>query len=189
MKLKWLRTLSWRTLVAGVMAGAIIHICTTLAIPYTNNASAYMKLAPNLPLNQLVIAPPATPRTQLLPFVMPDVRYALCRFSIHRSPVRVRARLLDPSWTLALYTPAGDNFYIAMGLSSRRLDIAFDLVRPAPRFLGIFSTSHNIGTDQTKVPTPDETGLLVIRAPINGAAYSNEVEKALKQARCSPIEK
>lgn len=188
MKLKWLKILSWRALLAGVLLGAIIHIGTTLAIPYTSNASAFMKLAPQLPTNKLVIVPPASPKRQLLPFMMPNVRYALCRFNIHRSPVRIRAQLLDPSWTLALYSKAGDNFYIAMGLSSRRLDISIDLVRPAAKFLGLFSTSNSLAADQTKVPVPHETGLLVIRAPINGTAFADEVDRALKQASCRPIE-
>lgn len=185
---KWLKLFTLRTLflaVLGFLAGGIIHICYTLAIPYASDASAYKHLAPKLPINQITLADPVAGGEQLLPFVTPGVRYALCHYNIHRGPVKITARLLDPSWTLALYTPFGDNFYVASGLETKRLDIAFELVPPGERFLGLFSTARTVATDRNKIPVPSTSGLLVIRAPIGGAAFAREVDEALKLASCT----
>ena len=185
---KWFSILSWHTIIAGILAGGIIHILATLAIPYTASTTAYKQLAPSLPVNKLVVTPVASAKSQTLPFMTPEVRVALCRYNISRGPVRISARLLDPSWTLALYTPQGDNFHTTTGLSSQRNDVTFDLISPAPKFLGIFQTSTRPAQDRVTVTVPQKTGLMVLRAPINGTAFTQEVTDAMKLASCRRLE-
>ncbi len=184
---KLFRLLSWRAILAGILAGGIIHIIAVLAIPYIASTSAYVQLSPILPLNKLMIAPVANARSTLMPFMTPDVRYALCRYDISRGPVRISASLLDPSWTLALYTPQGDNFHTVTGLNSRQNNVSFDLIPPAPKFLGIFTTSARTASDRVTVNVPQKIGLMVLRAPISGAAFTQEVETTLKLTKCRRV--
>jgi len=188
MKLKTLLTIfNWRAILAGILAGGIIHIVVTLAIPYISTSSAFIQISAAIPGNKLTIAPIASARSQLMPFMTPDVRYALCRYDIARGPVRISARLLDPSWTLALYTPQGDNFHTTSGLATRRNDVSFDLVPPAPKFLGLFPTSVPTTSERVTVNVPQKIGLMVLRAPINGTAFTEEVDKTLKLASCRSV--
>ena len=185
---KWLKILSLRAIVAGCIAGGILHILIALAIPYVNTTSAFNNVAPVLPENKLLIAPVATSKSALLPFMTPEVRYALCRYNIHKGPVRISARLLKPSWTLALYTPQGDNFHTTTGLASQKNDVTFDLIPPAKKLFGLFSLSTPTASDRVTVQVPGKTGLMVLRAPISGTAFTDEVEKTLQLASCKHIE-
>ena len=186
--IKWLSKLSWRACLAGILAGGIIHIVVTLAIPFVAKSKAFVQIARLLPENKLKIISHVTARTQILPFMTPDVRYALCRYNIARGPVRISARLLDPSWTLALYTPQGDNFHITTGLASQRNDVSFDLVPPAPKLLGIFPTTVRTVSDRVMVNVPEKTGLMLLRAPVHGTAFAAEVDKTLQLASCKAVE-
>ena len=186
MKFGWFRKFGVRPLAGGILAGGILHICTTLAIPYTSTTAAYRSLKTSLPKNQMMILPPASAENQLLPYMTPEIRIAICRYDISREPVQITANLLDPSWTLALYTPQGDNFYIATGSPNRPLKVSFDLVPPAERFLGIFKTSQSVASDKQQVEVPDKQGVVIIRAPINGTAFAQEVETALRLSNCRP---
>ena len=189
MKVRLLRKfLNWRAIAGGILAGGIVHILVTLAIPYYSPKTPFRMLAATLPLNQMTIAPATTSRSQLLPYMTPQVRHAFCRYDIHRGPVRISARLLDPSWTLAFYTPQGDNFHTVTGLATRTNDVTFDLVRPADRFWGLFSFRKAVRTDRPTVETPQKTGLVVLRAPVNGTAFTSQTVKALELARCTLVD-
>ena len=82
--MKVLRVLgaNWRLLLAATIAAMIIHIWTTLAAVREDDSPAYAALVKDLPVNQISYLQPVTPRTQALPFMMPDIRYAICPFNV-----------------------------------------------------------------------------------------------------------
>ena len=78
---------SWPVVLGALVAAGIVHICTIFALPYFYRSDAYTRLSRTLPSNIFVILPQAKPRAQVLPYQMPDARYAICRYDVSDGPV------------------------------------------------------------------------------------------------------
>ena len=50
-----LKDANWQLILAAPVAAGILHICATLAAPYLTAASAYSRLAPALPVNNMQV--------------------------------------------------------------------------------------------------------------------------------------
>ena len=186
------RTLYWA--IAGLMLGGIVHIVAVLGIPEFAAGTAWKRLRTQTPANAFKLLAAASPELQPIPFMAPDVRYAVCRFDLSSSaPVFVRGKLLDASWSVGLYTPAGDNFYAMTSADLQRGD--FDLlVTPPPErsmlqiaqslFGRITREVRDLKDGPTVVLAPVREGLVVVRAPLMGRAFAREAELALAQSVC-----
>lgn len=183
---KWLHRLPWLTLVLALVAGGVIHIVATLVVPKLATATAWHRIGASLPANRMMVMPPATPTTQVLPFIGPDVRMAVCRFDVSNGPVSISATLPDRGWTLGLYTPSGDNFYAIPAQDFRRTEIRFVLSPPAEKFLGMFDWGRPTDTTGGTITVPALQGLVMLRAPMRGRAYTSETEAVLARAQCTP---
>ena len=96
--------------------------CSARAMPFE-------QLRASLPLNQMVVLPPPAPGRQILPYLPPDMLYAMCRYELTGGPVsRHRRRVPAPAGSLSLHTPQGDNFYVLPGQQLRRGEVSFLLV-------------------------------------------------------------
>ena len=72
-----------RVIVLACLAAAILHILATLAAPQFAGGTPFAKLTPIAPLHKFAVLPPispASPQSQPLAFMAPDVRYAICRY-------------------------------------------------------------------------------------------------------------
>lgn len=181
----WLKRLRWAAILTALVAGGIIHISATLMMPQLATASSVQRLADQLPLNRMRVLPPSTAGSQLLPFIGPDVRMAVCRYDVTDGPIKVTAVLPDKGWTVSLYTLQGDNFYALPSQDFRRLEVGFQLVPQAERYLSIFSLGRSAETNASQVAVPQMQGLIVIRAPLHGRAFQSEAEALLSRAQCT----
>ncbi len=180
----WLQTRLRVLLLAGILA-AILHIVATLAAPRLTGTTPFARLTPVVPLHKLIVMDVITPANQPLAFMAPDVRYAMCRYDTGKGPVTVSARLPGRGWALALYTPAGDNFYTSLGQDGQSTDIVLQLTPVADRFLGLTPEARGLATDAvTSLDIATDKGLIVVRAPDRGLAYRAETEAILKRAAC-----
>lgn len=178
-----------RVIIAALVAIGILHICATLAAPYLAVAPAYSRLRPVLPVNTMTVLPPVTAANQPLPFAGPDSRYAMCRFETASNPVTLTATLPDVGWTLAIYTPAGENIYVASGQSGQRTDIAIKLVPSGELFGGLTPESRGLApAQQQPLSFAARRGLAVVRAPDRGYGYREQTEQVLKLATCEPFQ-
>lgn len=183
-----MRRLNWRLIAAAFLAIGILHICATLAAPNLMRTSAYERLAPLLPANRMHLLAPSAPNKQPLPFMGPDMRYAMCRFDASNGPVILSASLPDRGWSLTLYAPEGDAIYAATGHAGRPSEITLHLVSTDERFTGL--TPEARGQPQTTAPALILTareGVAVVRAPDRGSAYSAQIEHDIGRARCSAV--
>lgn len=184
---RFLRRIPWLTLLLALVAGAVIHIVATLIIPKLATGTAWYRIAASLPANRMLVLPQATPTSQILPFVGPDVRMAVCRFDVGNGPVSITATLPDRGWTLGLYTPAGDNFYAIPAQDFRRTEVRFTLTPPEEKFLGVFDWGRRpVDTTGSTIAVPATQGLVMLRAPMRGRAYTSEIEAVLARAQCAP---
>lgn len=177
--------IKWRLIVASLIAVGILHIIATFATPTLTGVSAFQRLKVKLPANTMTVLPPLTPDTQPLPFLSADVRYAMCRYDTNKAPVAVSAVLPDAGWSLALYSPQGDNFYVATGTQGLQTDLSILLVTSDERFMGLTPEAKGLPpSTQAVQPIPARQGLAVVRAPDTGFANRGEVEATLRKASC-----
>ena len=176
-----------RLLFMAVVSAAIIHILATLAAPRLTGSTPVGRLARVAPLHRFEVLPQVTPQSQPLPFMAPDVRYAMCRYETARGPVTVTARLPGVGWSLSLYTPDGDNFYTALGQDGLVSDIALQLTPIADRFLGLTPEARGKASEATStLNIATGSGVAVLRGPDRGIAYRADTEATLRLARCTP---
>lgn len=189
--LGWLKSIAAyrpdiRLILMAVCAIGVLHICATLAAPMLMGRSAFDRLAPLLPLNERVIFPPVTPQAQAVPFLTPDVRYAMCRYDTSYSPVSITVELPGRGWSLALHTPRGDNVYAATGEDERTTQLRLRLLPESERFMGLTPEAMGVAdtSDKPQAVRTDK-GIAVLRAPDRGRAYQPTTELGMRQFRCS----
>ncbi len=176
----------WHYLLLLPVAAGIVHLVVTFSAMQNTHASAYSRLKPNLPDNTMKTLQPITPDHQPLPFLSPDARYAMCRFSSRGGPVDVKAILPDRGWTLGVYHPDGTTAYFAAGATGRSSVIALTLLPGDDRFLGL--SPQALGKPASAVPQltiKAREGLIVVRAPDRGAPYRQGDEEILAKASCA----
>lgn len=182
-------TLSFAMLATAIVTGAVLHIVTTFAIPAINSGSAFDRVKFQLDLNTMKVLQPDTTGAMPLPFLSPDMRYAFCRYDISSGPVTVSAVLPDIGWSLALYTPQGDNFYAVPGQDGRAVEIVFNISPASDRLLIPVPGQRRADVDAAQVTSPSREGLVVIRAPNKGAAAAPMTDAALRRATCRAVER
>jgi uncharacterized membrane protein len=185
---KWLRAVGWRTLAGAALAGGIVHILATLAVPQLATSTAFAKLRQDLPANRMVVLGPSSPGKEALPFLMPDALYAVCRYDLSRDSLRVTAVLLHMGWALSLHTAHGDNFY-AMPAHPLHRDEVMLTITPASDKLEFVPQARRISGADSGVAAASPEGLVMIRAPLKGLAWRAETEAALRRASCSPVKR
>jgi uncharacterized membrane protein len=182
----WLKAVKWQVAVVALVCGGIVHIAATLLVPQLATDNAVHRLIADLPVNRMRVLPAPSPHNQPLPFISPDTRYAVCRFDIGGGPIAVSALLADKGWSLALYTPDGDGFYAVPAQDARRAEVSFVLVPPVehatPGVGHLGRASADVSASEITVPQRE--GLVVVRAALRGAAYTQEVEAQLARASC-----
>lgn len=182
------RLLDWRVVLAGVLAGGILHIANVFSAPFMARGTAFQRLGPSLPVNRVQILPPPIPGAQPLPFMLPDALYAICRYDLSVDSLRVVAVLPEPGWTLSLHSVHGDNFY-AMAGQEARTEITFVVVPGGERGADVGTGPRRLGTVDLQVTAPTHEGFVMVRAPLKGLAYRAETEALLSRTACSAVKR
>jgi len=176
--------MSWRMVVAAVLLGGIVHICATFVSSLSASGQAYRLLAERLPPNSMTVLPLQAPGRQILPFLPPDMLYAMCRYDLSGGPVAVAASVLDAGWALSLHTPDGRNLYVLPGQPRRRTDVSFVIVPSSPDAPAI---PRRDSAADTQIASPAIEGVVILRAPLRGLAWTAETEAAMQTAACTPV--
>ncbi len=184
--MKFLRLLrgNWRLLLAALTAAGIVHIWTTLNAVQNDEATGYRRLASALAVNQISYLPPVTSQNQRLPFMMPNRRYAICRYDARRAPVRIRAELPAPGWSLSLHRPNGDNFMYFPGTNERVTKLNL-VLEPAAK--SVVTTSLGALAPAQKAAELEVTsaaGLAIYKAPVSSLAVRRLVDEQLSTFEC-----
>ncbi len=180
----WLGGGLGRAIICGVIAAGIVNILATFATPELLQPRAYDRVTEHLPVNSLVVLPRPAPESQLLPYQEPDMHWAVCRYDVSAGPVTAKVVLPASGWTLALYAPDGNNFYVMPGRDQRTTTINALLISAGDETPLPPIDQRTRAAAPTQIQVPASTGLLVIRAPIKGESYHAEVEAVLARASC-----
>jgi len=185
----WSREIGWRVVAAAALLGGIVHICATFAAPLLPPAfpllgasNAYDLLREKLPPNRMVVLPQQAPGRQILPYLPPDMLYAMCRYELTGGPVAVTAVVADAGWALSLHTLQGANFYALPGQHQRGTEVSL-LVVPS----GFDATLAPRREGDTHITSPAPEGLIVLRGPRRGRAWTAQAEATLQRATCTQV--
>ncbi len=181
-------TVGWGTVLLSLIGAGIVHLLATLSVPLLAGG-AVNALRASLPANTMKLLPRQAPGAHTLPFLSPDMGYAMCRYDLAALPVAVRAVLPDAGWSVALYTPQGDNFYAVPANETKRTDVAFVIVPASDRLFNITPGVRRADVDAAQVTSPQREGLVVVRGPRRGLAYDAEMTAALALATCQPVQR
>lgn len=174
----------WFHVAAVVLLACLIHIVVVLSVPYLASRNAWSRLSRLGETNRLLVLPPPSPTHQSIPFMAPDVRYAICRYDLSEGPVRLSTDIPDDLWLIAFYTPRGDNFYTISGGDIKRTRVEILITTTAEPVLETAIDGSEESDDLVTVAAPNETGLIMIRAPLHASAYAPRTELALSKASC-----
>jgi uncharacterized membrane protein len=179
------RWISRRMALAALLLGGIVHICVTFLAPAYTSGHAYRQLVDQLPPNSMTVLPQQAPGRQVLRELPPEALYAMCRYDLRQGAVAVRATVLGPGWALSVHTPQGSNFYVLTGQPDRSTDVSFVLVPSAPD-VALPIPRRESGTD-TQIIAPSPEGVIVLRAPVRGLAWTAQTEAVVKRASCAVL--
>jgi uncharacterized membrane protein len=177
---------SWHMAGAAICAAGALHICATLAQPQLSSEPAFERLTDKLPMNKMEVLPAVAPGLQRLPYQSPDARYAACNFDTKDGAVAIRAMLPEPGWALALYTPEGENVYVAVAQPGRGIDVSLLIVPTEDRFSQPASNALNAPKqDDATLTVAARRGVALLRAPDQGIAYRARNLAGLQRASCA----
>lgn len=182
----FLARLPWRWFVLLALIAAASHIAATLLAMNDATGRAHQRLSNGLPPNTMSLLAPVTPNAQPLPYLAPDARYAMCPFSTEDGPLSVNAVLPDLGWSLGVYHADGSSAYFAAGAPGRVTTIALTVVPDDTRFMGLTPQARGLGIDASpQLAVGAKSGVIVVRAPDRGSAYTTSATDTLALARCS----
>ncbi|MEZ5827808.1 MAG: DUF1254 domain-containing protein [Hyphomicrobiales bacterium] len=170
----------------GIVLAGLIHVVAVLTLPMLAPRDAQARLAALGPANTMIELPPSAPGRQVMPMMAPDVRYAVCRYDLSQGPVRLRARIADPLWLIAFYTPLGENFYAVVGADMKRPDVDLIIATKDQTVAEVGVDAPEAFDNVVVVTSPVVEGIALIRAPLAGPSRSAKAERALKAANCTP---
>ncbi len=187
---KWIPRVHWTTLIAGLIFGVIIHITAIFALPYMSENNAWLKVAQRLPANTLQPIPLASPEGQLLPYMAPDIYYAMCRYDLTDGPVALRIPAMGPLWTVSLYDKLSQNFYIIAGHDVKRdsLELLLNKPRSETEAVDPAASSLKPRSETITVRVQETEGLAVIRAPIESISSAVQTDENFRRMTCKPAE-
>ena len=177
--------LSIHVLLVALVSGGLIHITSTLAIPYMGAVTVFDRVSDGLALNTMHVLPTATPGNELLPFNDPAHQLAVCPFDLDDGLLTVIATLPDPGWSLAVYTPHGDNYYAVAAAGLRQPEVTLVLEPTRATLLNLFGIGTAPNFDPSRIQAPESRGLIVVRAPRHGHAFDERTGAMLARARCA----
>ncbi len=174
--------------IAGIVAGGIIHILTVFGIPLLAEHDAWSRLSADMKPNTLVIADGKN--VAGLPFSSPDVISAYCLFDLSERNIAVKSPLPEAPWSLAVSSRSGENFYVATGADAKKPEVRLLLIRRDRLSEEAATEKTEEGDDQNIVVSPSETGVVVIRAPLRGESFRAQTLSEIQKARCEvqPLE-
>ena len=184
-RVRLLPRLSLHMLIVALVTGGIVHITSTLAIPYMGAATAFDRVSAGLKPNTMHILPPAAPGNELLPYNDPAHLLAVCPFNLDDGILAVAATLPDAGWSLAIYSAHGDNFYAVAAAGLRQPEVTLVLEPSRATLLNLFGIGTAPNFDASRIQAPETRGLVVVRAPRHGQSFDERTAAVLSRARCT----
>lgn len=190
MKLLWsrLKRIDLRMVFLAGICVAILHICSTLTASNFGRHPGFLALADKASLHKMTVLRPVSPDNQPIPFMSPNLRYAICRYDTSNGPVELNVTLPDETWSIALHTPDGANPFAATGQQQGTDVLKIRLVPSPDQFSGLSPEAEGKSDNKpVELTVVAKTGIAVVRAPVKGVAFQRMTEAMLLKAQCKSV--
>lgn len=168
----------------GLLLGGIIHIGVILLVPEFATRDAWTSLGRLGPDGAFHLLPPTAAATTGLTDLDPAMAHAACRFTLQEGPIRIRAKMPDEFWSLAVFDRRGSNVYSLNDRTAERSDI--DLVIATPLQMAKLRENPLPALDRAIIiELPIARGFLLIRAFVPNPTLAPAAETALRSADCA----
>lgn len=178
---------SWFMVTIAILLAGIVHIATVFSMPHIVSRKAWDRLNAIGPVNKLTVLPAASPVHQSLPFMAPNIRYAICRYDLSDGPVRLKTAIFDDLSMIAFYTPSGANFYTISGADIKRNSIEVFISDKSAPVLAEEPENVDDVDNSVVVTVPHVRGVVVIRAPLASPSRGVRAEQMLSEAFCQTM--
>ncbi len=170
-------------IIGGILLGGIIHVAIVFMVPYYADHDAWAEMHRFGRDGQFHVLPVPQPGAEPLAALDPRMLQAVCRFSLGRGPVRVRATLADEFWSVAVFDRRGRNVY---SLNDRSVDSTrLDLVILTPVQMAQLRQDPPASLETAVVQElPINAGIVLIRAFVPDDSLMPAISAALKAADC-----
>ncbi|MBL8575521.1 MAG: DUF1254 domain-containing protein [Hyphomicrobiaceae bacterium] len=174
---------AWWT-AAGLLVGGLVHIAAILTLPAASTNDAWARLSAFSTDGRLARLPRAVNGPPALPLMDPAMAHAACRFRLDQGPVRIRAKLPDQYWGLAVHDRRGA---VRWSINDRALDNRpLDMLIAAPEHVAAIREALPPGLDGlVLVDWPHEDGFIVLRVLVPTETAAARVDAALDAATCA----
>ena len=173
-----------RFIVGGILLGGIIHIAIIFLVPTYSTRDAWTAVGRFGDDNQFHILPRVEPGTEALPYLDPTMAYAVCRYSLSKGPIRMRATLPDTFWSLALFDRRGRNIYSLNDRSAE--ESVLDLVVATPvQNAEVKETPRASLESAIIIESPATSGFALLRVFVSDPTLAEPAAAALRGAQCS----
>lgn len=177
-----IRTFAW-FLGALALAG-IVHIVTVLGLPRYATADPWRTLSAFVGPEGFTTLPRAAPGAATLPGLDPAMMHAICRFSLDRGPMRIKAETTDGYWSLSLYDRRG---LWVWGVDNRAaepkpIDV---LIATDVQVAQLRETLPEELEDMVIVDWPEVEGFAVYKVLVPTPSQQGEIEKIVGSAKCT----
>ncbi len=179
----WFKVDNWRWALKSLIVAGIIHILAVINLPAFAPKSAWFRLQNDLPVNTMKLLPTLDKEQPVLPMLAPDIRYAICRYDLSKGPVTIKTDIPNQLFSIAAYNNIGQNFYIISGQALQR-DKLFMIITQNKYTAEEEVSASEEADDVIVVKSAEKTGILLLRAPVQGPSYENQVETILSNAIC-----
>ncbi len=171
-------------IVGGLLLGGVIHIAVVFMVPLYATHDAWARIAQFGRDGQFHIIPMGSSGPESLPALDPHMLHAVCRFSLAKGPVRIRATLPDDFWSVAVFDRRGRNVY---SLNDRSISTPqLDLVVVTPVQIAQLRQDPPASLETAiVVEEPIELGFALIRVFVADDLLVPTATKALETADCA----
>lgn len=179
-----IRSLVW--LLAALLLAGIVHIVTVIGVPRFAVADPWHEIGALAPDGVFTPLPRPAAGVATLPGLDPAMVRTVCRFTLGKGPMRIRAEAADAYWSLSLYDR--DGLWV-WGIDNRAaeqkpIDI---LVADHVQVAQLRESLPEDYEDVVIVDWPSEAGFAIYKILVPTASQQSEIEALLGTAKCSPI--
>lgn len=170
-------------IVAGLVLGGIVHLVAVLILPYLAEQDAYARLSAVGNANMVAQIDDPSALGAVLPATDPAFVSAVCLYDLSEGPLKVRVPTTEDYTSVSFYTRYGLPFYAINDRSAGRSIIELDLMNSKQR-AALPEDEEVTAADRLIVESPDDEGIVLIRAMVRERGARDEVKARMDAATC-----
>lgn len=173
-------------ILAGLILGGLAHVIIVLGVPFFAPRDAWMQISDLGPPLKMNVLPVAEPGQETLPLLDPALSHAVCRFDLESGAARLRARLPDTYWSVALFDRSGTNVYNLndRAAEGRPIDM---VIAGAADVARLRETPTAASMNAILIEWPTREGFALIRVFVPSGSLAPDVAAALAAASCEAL--